>query len=88
MPFPASLVEGASSIGITRLITLCGSDPVMSLLALKRSAVIDWGHHIGDELPFLGYDFETVGGGFPTLLLLMRQNVQRRVWGYNKCSRL
>lgn len=52
-------MEESSNIGFTRLITLYGSDPVMSLLVLKRSANIDWGLYVGDELPFLRYDLET-----------------------------
>lgn len=31
----------------------------MSLLALKRSAEIDWRRNVGDVLPFLANDFET-----------------------------
>lgn len=59
VPFSASLVEEASNVGLARLTTLCGSDLVMSLLALKRSAKVDWGQYVGDELPFPGYDCET-----------------------------
>lgn len=77
VPLPAALVEGASGVRFARLITLCGSGPELSLLALQRSSQIDWGHYTGDELPFLVYDFET--GRFPTLLQLARQNVQRWV---------
>lgn len=48
MSLPASLMEEASSVGLARLIKLCGSDPVMSVLALKRSAEIDWCNYVGD----------------------------------------
>lgn len=59
LPFPASLMEATSSVGFTILLPLSGSDLAMSLLVLKRSDEIDCGHYVGDELPFLGYNFET-----------------------------
>lgn len=31
---------------------------MQSLQAWKQSFEIDWGYYIGDELPFLGCDFE------------------------------
>lgn len=40
-PFPASLMEEASTVGLTRLLTLGGSHPVMSLIAVKWNAAID-----------------------------------------------
>lgn len=40
-------------------MALCSSDLIIILLVLKRSAKIDWGLYVVDELPFLGYNFET-----------------------------
>lgn len=60
MPLPASLLEGTSSVGLSRLITTCGFKPVMSPLALKPSVKFDRGQYLVDELPFLGYELETV----------------------------
>lgn len=50
VPFPTSLVKEASNAWLAMLITLCGSDPVMSPLALKRSAEFNWSQYIEDEL--------------------------------------
>lgn len=52
-------MEVASSVGFTRLLTLCGSDGFVSLLAFEWSPETDWGHYVGGEWPFLGYNFET-----------------------------
>lgn len=57
VPFPASFMEKASSVGLSRRITLRGADSVMCLLALKRSVEIDWDYHVEDLLPFFGHDF-------------------------------
>lgn len=51
-------MEWASNVRLYKLVTLCGSDHVLNLLALKRSSEIDWGNYIGDDLPFLRYDSE------------------------------
>lgn len=68
VPSPVSLVAEASSVGLARLVTLCGSGPVLSQLALKRSSEIHRGYYIVDKLPLLGNDFETgaVSGIGPT----------------------
>lgn len=50
--------EAVGNVGLARLIFLCGSDPVMRLLALKRSLEVDCSQNVGDELPFLGFNFE------------------------------
>lgn len=73
VPLQASSVEEACNVGLARLITLCASDAVLSVLELKRSCEVDCGNYIGDGLPFLVFNFETEW--FPTLLLRMRQNV-------------
>lgn len=52
---PASLMREGSSVGLARFITLCGSDSVSTLLALKWSAKIDGGYFAVQELRFLGY---------------------------------
>lgn len=51
---------GVSSVGLARLLTFGGFRHVMSLLALKRSAKIDWRHFADDKLPFIGRDKEKV----------------------------
>lgn len=38
--FPASLIEEESTVGLARLLILCGTDPIMSQLALNRRAEI------------------------------------------------
>lgn len=58
-PLPTSLVEKASNIGVARLIMLCGSHLVHSLLAVRRSSEINYSHYLEEDLTFLGYDFET-----------------------------
>lgn len=52
-------MENGSTVGPARLLGICSLDPVLSLLALKQNAEIDYGHYVGDELPFLGYNFKS-----------------------------
>lgn len=59
VPFPVSLLEEASGVGLARLITLCDSDSVVSPFAVKGIVKIDWSHYVGDRLPYLVYEFET-----------------------------
>lgn len=60
VPFPASLIEDNSTVGLVRLLIFCGFDPVMSLLAFTRSVRIHSVNYIGNnELPFLDYNFQT-----------------------------
>lgn len=56
---PAALVDHASKIGLTMLITLCVSVLVLNILALKGSSEIDSRHYVRDELSFLRYAFKT-----------------------------
>lgn len=57
VPLSASLVEEDSNVGLAKLITLCRSDFVISLLAFRRRFEVDWSHFIKDASPFFGYDF-------------------------------
>lgn len=59
LPLQPSFVEDVGGVGLARLITICGSHHVMSLLVLKRDSEIRRGRYIGDELPCLGHEFET-----------------------------
>lgn len=52
-------MEKASNVGLARLITFCARESSLSLLVLEKSSETDCGHHIGDEVPLLGYSFET-----------------------------
>lgn len=70
--FPASSMEEASNVEFARMITLCGSDPLMRLLALKKSTEIDWGYYVGNEWPFLVNIWRPAL--FSTLLLRGREN--------------
>lgn len=60
LPFLASLMEEDSNVVLASLITLSGSNPVISLLSLKKSAEINCNHYVADEFQFPGYDVETV----------------------------
>lgn len=59
-------MEETNSVGFTKILTLSDFNPYMSQLALKWSAKIDWGHYVGNELPFHGYNIYT--GAVPDIV--------------------
>lgn len=51
-------MENSGTVRLARMRTSCGSCFIMSVSALKRSADIDSGLHLGNDVPLLDYNFE------------------------------